>query len=237
MFSYYGSKSKIVDYYPTPKHDKIIEPFAGSARYSLKYFEKDVLLVDKYEVIVRIWHYLQKCSPQDIMSLPEPKLGEKINRDDFDCIEQAWLMGFLVQQGVNAPRLTVTKYAEDGIRTRKKNIAQQLYKIKHWKIRLDDYCNIENEKVTWFIDPPYQFGGEWYVKNNKKINYDGLAEWSKSRLGQIIVCENSKANWLPFKQMTEMAGSMYTTTEVIWSNHPTVYDNEQLPLDFPQNIP
>ena len=31
MFSYYGSKSKIVDYYPPPKHKKIIEPFAGSA--------------------------------------------------------------------------------------------------------------------------------------------------------------------------------------------------------------
>ena len=30
MFSYYGSKGKIVDYYPPPKHKKIIEPFAGS---------------------------------------------------------------------------------------------------------------------------------------------------------------------------------------------------------------
>ena len=29
MFSYYGSKSKIVHLYPTPKFDKIIEPFAG----------------------------------------------------------------------------------------------------------------------------------------------------------------------------------------------------------------
>jgi len=34
MFSYYGSKSKIVDYYPPPKHKRIIEPFAGSARYT-----------------------------------------------------------------------------------------------------------------------------------------------------------------------------------------------------------
>lgn len=47
MFSYYGSKSKVVDLYPSPKFGKIIEPFAGSARYSLKYFDRDVLLVDK----------------------------------------------------------------------------------------------------------------------------------------------------------------------------------------------
>jgi hypothetical protein len=60
MFSYYGSKSKIVDYYPPPKYKRIIEPFAGSARYSLKYWQNDVLLVDKYPVIVEVWNYLLK---------------------------------------------------------------------------------------------------------------------------------------------------------------------------------
>ncbi len=188
------------------------------------------MLVDKYEIIVRIWKWLQEASERDIMSLPEPKLGETINRDDFDCIEQAWLMGFLVQQGVNAPRLTVTKYAENGIRTQKKNIATQLFKIKHWEIRFDDYRNIKNEEATWFIDPPYQFGGEWYVKNNKKINYESLAAWCKEREGQIIVCENSKASWLPFRQMAELTGSIYTTTEVIWSNQQTNYDWETIPI-------
>lgn len=230
MFSYYGSKSKIVGCYPTLKFGKIIEPFAGSARYSLKYFDRDILLVDKYEVIVRIWKWLQEASERDIMSLPEPKLKETIDRKDFDCIEQAWLMGFLVQQGVNAPRLTVSKYAENGIRTQKKNIAQQLYKIKHWEIRLDDYENIKNESATWFIDPPYQFGGEYYVKSNKEINYERLADWCKRREGQTIVCENSKASWLPFRQMAKMKGSLYTTTEVIWSNQQTNYDWETIPM-------
>jgi len=37
MFSYYGSKKKIVKYYPEPVHDVIIEPFAGAAWYSLEY--------------------------------------------------------------------------------------------------------------------------------------------------------------------------------------------------------
>ena len=54
MFSYYGSKSKLVKHYPPPTCNKIIEPLAGSARYALEYFEKDVLLVDAYEVIVEI---------------------------------------------------------------------------------------------------------------------------------------------------------------------------------------
>lgn len=230
MFSYYGSKGKVVGCYPTPKFDRIIEPFAGSARYSLKYFDRDILLVDKYEVIIKIWKWLQKASEQDIMSLPEPKRGETIDRKDFDCIEQAWLMGFLVQAGVNAPRLTVSSYAEGGIRTQKKNIAQQLYKIKHWKIQCGEYDELPNQEATWFIDPPYQFGGEWYVKNNKNIDYNKLADWCKGREGQAIVCENSKASWLPFRQMAKMTGSIYTTTEVIWSNQQTVYDWETIDM-------
>lgn len=230
MFSYYGSKGKVVGCYPTPKFDRIIEPFAGSARYSLKYFDRDVLLVDKYEIIIRIWKWLQEASERDIMSLPEPKQGETIDRKDFDCIEQAWLMGFLVQAGVNAPRLTVSSYAEDGIRTQKKNIAQQLYKIKHWKIQCGEYDELPNQEATWFIDPPYQFGGEWYVKNNKGIDYNKLADWCRGREGQAIVCENSKASWLPFRQMAKMTGSIYTTTEVIWSNQQTVYDWETIDM-------
>ena len=78
MFSYYGSKSKIVQYYPSPTCDKIIEPFAGSARYSLRYWEKDILLVDKYKEIVDIWNYLQRAGEKDILGLLFLKKGMKI---------------------------------------------------------------------------------------------------------------------------------------------------------------
>ena len=80
MWSYYGSKSKIVDLYPRPKHGRIIERFAGSARYSLKWFENDVLLIDKYPVIVRLWKFLQQCQPEDIMRLPEPTYKQSVEQ-------------------------------------------------------------------------------------------------------------------------------------------------------------
>ena len=228
MFSYYGSKSKIVGCYPTPKFDKIIEPFAGSARYSLEHFEKDVLLIDKYEVIIKVWHYLQAASERDIMSLPKLKKGDCI--DDYNLDEGAkYFLGFLVTRGVESPRRFVSSFVND-ITPALKWVASSLFKIKHWDIRLDDYRNIDNEKATWFIDPPYQFGGEYYKESNKEIDYSELAGWCKIRQGQIIVCENSKASWLPFKQMVKLTGSMYTTNEVIWSNQPMVYDNEQIPL-------
>jgi site-specific DNA-adenine methylase len=71
MFSYYGSKSKVVDFYPPPKHKILIEPFAGSARYSLKYFDREVMLIDKYEIVINVWKWLQQCSKQDILGLPK----------------------------------------------------------------------------------------------------------------------------------------------------------------------
>lgn len=229
MFSYYGSKSKIVGCYPHPKHDKIIEPFAGSARYSLEYFEKDVLLVDKYKTIIKVWHYLQEASERDILTLPRLKKGDCV--DDYDLPEAAkYFLGFLVARGVESPRRFVSSFVED-ITPALKRVASSLFKIKHWEIKLDDYNNIDNQNATWFIDPPYQFGGEYYKESNKNIDYRELAGWCKNRKGQIIVCENSKAIWLPFKQMTVQNGSKYKTIEVIWSNQQTNYDHEQLSFE------
>lgn len=42
----------------------------------------------------------------------------------------------------------------------------------------------------------------------------------------------TKATWLPFKPMKEMQGTMFKTTEAIWSNHKTNYDAVQQSLQF-----
>jgi site-specific DNA-adenine methylase len=215
MFSYYGSKSKIVGYYPKPEHNKIIEPFAGSARYSLKYWENDITISDKYEKIISIWQYIQNCSISDIDRLPKLQKGETLDNFNFDCIEQKWLMGFIIQAGVNAPRLTCT---EAGVRnqvTAINNIKRDLHKIKHWKIIHSDYTDLPNERATWFIDPPYQFGGKYYI--HKNIDYQKLKEWVLSRNGNVILCENTKATWIdtiPIKRIQGLAQT--NTTESVW---------------------
>ena len=220
MFSYYGSKSKIVDLYPCPKHAKIIEPFAGSARYSLKYFEHDVLLVDKYQVIVDVWHYLQQASEKDILGLPEPKYKESIL--DFNLSrEEILLMGFMVAQGVASTQYIVQQFSD--IPHEKRRIAGDLSKIRHWKIKLGDYRDAQNETATWFIDPPYKVGGHKYRES--RVDYFNLGNWCKSRLGHIIVCENTKASWLPFVPIGNLRGAYTNTTEAMWCN-----DFEQLAL-------
>lgn len=227
MWSYYGSKSKIVNLYPPPKYGKIIEPFAGSARYSLKWFDKEVTIMDKYEVIVDVWNYLKQASKKDIITLPDLKRGQKV--DDFNLTkEEKYLIGFCINGGSSSPKKTAKDY--NTWPESKKRIADNVWKIKHWKVIRGTYEDLENESATWFIDPPYQFGGEWYVESTKNIDFKKLGEWCKSRNGQIIVCENTKADWMDFKPMVDMQGSVYKTTEAIWSNLPTNYDNVQLKM-------
>lgn len=233
MWSYYGSKTNIVHLYPKPLCDKIIEPFCGTARYALEYWEKDVLLVDKYPVITEIWKYLQQCSPNDILSLPRFKKGENINDHIYDCEAQRFLVGFLVGFGFTDPRKTASprmRNRPNAMNYTIQKIAASLFKIKHWEIRSGSYEDITNEPATWFIDPPYEFGGHAYKCSNKKIDFKSLAQWSRDREGQTIVCENDKATWLPFVPFKEQQVLTGKHSEVIWTNYHTHFNNIQQKL-------
>ncbi len=235
MWSYYGSKKQFIDNYPPPKFDKIIEPFVGAGPYALKYWDRDIIIMDKYDVIYRIWKWLQECEISDIEKLPhsmEP--NDSLNNYVFDCQEAKFLMGFIIAKGVERPRHKPTERATiqrpNTINFTLSKIKNNLHKIKHWTILNGSYEDIENQDATWFIDPPYQFGGYAYVENN--INFKHLAGWSIERKGQVIVCENTKATWLNFKPMMNNKGTHRTTTEAIWSNDITAFDHVQLELDL-----
>jgi hypothetical protein len=220
MWGYYGSKSKIVNKYPKPEFDKIIEPFAGTAQYSLKYFDRDILLIEKYDVIVKIWKWLQLCSRKDILDLPQLKFGENVDNFDWDCDEAKWLVGFIITGAPSMPKKTASKW-KTIIRPNTQNyklnlIADTLDKIRHWKIIQGDFREAKNEEATWFIDPPYKFGGQYYKFGNKNIDFKELGKWCENRNGQAIVCENTKADWLPFKPLVEMQGAKYKTIESVF---------------------
>ncbi len=235
MWSYYGAKTNIIDLYPPPKHRRVIEPFCGTARYALKYFDRDILIADKYEVIIKIWKWLQQCSPNDIISLPRFKTGDNINEFKYDCEEQRLLVGFLVGFGFPEPRKTATprlRNRPNAMNYTINRIASQLYKIKHWEIIHCDYVEVANQKATWYIDPPYQHGGHVYKCSNKKINYSELGPWCRDREGQVIVCENTKADWMDFKPMVVQNVLSGKHHEAVWCNEPTYFDVVQTKLSF-----
>ncbi len=189
------------------------------------------MLIDKYPIIIEIWHYLQNASENDILKLPKIQKGQKVS--DFTLADiEVKFMGFLVQASQGQPRNSTGTLNGIDVERDLKRIAKNLFKIKHWEIKQGSYDELENEDATWFIDPPYQYGGEHQYKfGNKQIDFNHLADWCKSRKGQSIVCETTKADWLDFRPMVKNGGSNHTnTTEAIWSNHKTNYDNVQVSL-------
>jgi site-specific DNA-adenine methylase len=220
LFSYFGSKSKLLKYYPVPVQDIIIEPFAGSAKYALKYWNKNVILIEKFEKIYRIWKYLQQASKKDILSLPDIGYHEKIPVTLLD--EERWLMGYCVSRGV--PRPSTMGHKFNNWNTDRTRISNDIEKIRHWDIRFGDYKELENISATWFIDPPYQTSGYKYNFGNSKIDYTELADWCKSRTGQVIVCENGDADWLEFKEIKIFTGAFRykdnknSIVECVWTN-------------------
>jgi site-specific DNA-adenine methylase len=221
MWSYYGSKTNIIKHYPKPEHSKIIEPFAGTAKYSLEYFDREVVIVDKYPVIVGIWKHLQKCSPEDILRLPRLNAGDELKNIKFDCQEELDLMGYVIAFGGVSPRNKVSPRSiirPNHINYTLNRIASELYKIKHWDIRLGSYEDLPNENATWFIDPPYQIGGHAYKFGNKEIDFDSLGKWCKNRSGQVIVCEGLGATWLPFEHLVDQKTKNGKYKELIYTN-------------------
>lgn len=230
MFSYFGSKFSIVDYYPAPREDTIIEPFAGSAAYALRHFEKEVYLYDLYEDLVAVWKWLQQCSKSDILLLPRMVKGERIDDYDWDCKEEQDFMGFIIGYTSATPRKTVSPrgtYRTNFIDYSLNRVANNLWKIKHWKIARESYLDVPNRKATWFIDPPYKKHGKYYKHSSKNINYDQLAKWCRTRNGQVMVCEGEDSgDWLDFKKLKCKKSVKGMTNEYLYTNFPFYYQQE-----------
>jgi hypothetical protein len=221
MWGYYGSKSKVVGKYPKPNHNVIIEPFAGTAHYSLAYWDREIILIEKYEVICRLWKWLQRCGKSDVLGIRTLKYGESTDDFQWDCQEQKDLVGFLITGAPSMPKKRASKWKtldRPNTQNYKLNlIAENLHKIKHWKIIQGDYTLSPDLEATWFIDPPYVVGGKYYRHGSKDLDYDYLANWCRGRKGQKIVCEGAEASWLPFTPLLTSRGNRKTYSEFIWT--------------------
>ena len=225
MFSYYGSKRKIAHLYPKPEYDLIIEPFCGAAWYSFLYPEKRVMLNDINPVISRIWDFLiNNADPDFILKHSDFNIGDDI-RDLGLSIAHEELIGFCINRGTAHPCNIVQKwscqvaskpYWASTASFALKRIAKMIPLISHWDITQKHFKDMPDVEGTWFIDPPYQNGGIYY--NQPKINYNELSEWCQSRKGQVIVCENGSANWLPFAPLITQNGQRRKTIESIFLN-------------------
>jgi hypothetical protein len=224
FFPFYGSKWRDAKRY-TPPTNSVVEPFAGSAGYSVYWAPAKVLLIDCDPIIVAVWDYLIRVSVDEVMRLPDLEVGQSVDSLKLPQ-EAAWLIGFWINRGSAQPRNIKTAFSSRTDRQQliwsqraRARIAQNLNGIRHWEIKLSSYQDAPDINATWFIDPPYMNQGRHY--HFHFINYGDLALWCKSRLGQITVCEQSGAAWLPFKMFANIKSRKGRSEEMVWTNTPT----------------
>lgn len=206
FFTYYGGKYRAALHYPKPLHGTIVEPFAGSAGYSLRYHEARVILVELNPTIAAIWRYVIGATAREFLMLPDLQPGQTV--DDLRIPQEArWLIGFWLNKGSSGPCKVPSAWMRGGTRPNsfwgpaiRRRLASQAGKLRHWKILECSYSDpfvSEIGEATWFIDPPYETAGKHY--KYAKVDYSHLARWCLALRGQAIVCENEGASWLPFQ--------------------------------------
>lgn len=197
-----GGKWKTSKYYPKPRYDLVVEPFAGGAGYST-YYDKRAMLFDVDPKVADAWDFVLRG---DLDTLPRGlDIGTELDSVAWshpgarEIVDRACHIGGGVKR-VNADGNCVSRWRDV---TRASKIAS-CKKVRELGTEFfkADYRSAPDVEATWFFDPPYQHFASANAKYDAPpIDYAELRDFIMSRRGQIIVCEGAGADWLPFETL------------------------------------
>ena len=222
LFPFYGSKWRDAKRYGPPRHELVVEPFAGSAGYSTFYAPKRVMLFDVDPYVVGVWSYLIRTPAAEILALPDLEVGQSV--DDLRLPQEArWLIGFWLNRGSAQPKKTKTAYSARTDRQQlvwsqraRERIASEVNGVRHWTITQGDYREAPVTDATYYVDPPYGDKGRYY--RFRGVDLPALGEWCRSLPGHVIACEQVGASWLPFRPLASIKSSKGRSEEAIWTS-------------------
>jgi len=227
FWGYYGGKWRAAPRYPRPVHDIIIEPFAGAAGYSLRYADRQVVLVEKNAKVAATWRYLLRVSAAEVRALPLIRDSQTVD-DLHVCEEARLLIGWRLNAAPASPCRRPSAWMRSGVKPMvfwgeyaRERIASQVDRIRHWRLIEGDYTEAPDVEATWFIDPPYIGAGKYYP--TQPADFAALGRWCRTRRGQVMVCENVGAEWLPFRPFAKIKANASknggkVSHEAIWMN-------------------
>jgi hypothetical protein len=180
-------------------------------------------LFDVDPVIVGVWSYLISVRAEELLALPNV-----VDEVPASLPQEArWLIGFWLNKGSASPCKTPSAWMRSGIRPAsywgpeiRSRLALQVEHIRHWTVAQKSYADIEPIRATWFVDPPYS-GSAGRLYRHASVDFAALARWCLERDGQVVVCENEGASWLPFQPFRKIKASPAkhggkVSSEVIW---------------------
>jgi site-specific DNA-adenine methylase len=232
LFKWFGSKWNASKHYPEPAYETLIEPFAGSAAYSLRYAEKKVQIFDADPNLQQLWYWLiNEATEESIRQIPTdfPE-GTDLRRVGL-TYNQALLVKHWQRTNNVGDCWTTSPWGNKPgqwtVSTRSR-VAEEVQAIKHWV-----FAPIYPQTGTWFIDPPYQYNYQY--RKGLTVNYQILANAIQNipRPNQLIVCEaicsktGKVPDWLPFQFFRETVTSRrkehqsHHSKELVWYKGPS----------------
>lgn len=211
MFPYFGKKSRAARLYPIPKYPLVIEPFAGSMAYTLHHRPDEAIGIEADRRVVDLWNRSVKTKSVP----PKPEIGSATT--DLLVKLCSYSEHSLTTEG---PMTVTSRMLRDWDSVHERMIRDGRWCRSHVSYRHGNYTSAPNVEATWFIDPPYQNANRrGYRFGGNLIDFSALADFVHSRQGQVIVCEQEGADWLPFENLYSLASHRGSRrTEMIWTN-------------------
>lgn len=213
MFYYFGRKGRLAGKYPAPEHPLVIEPFAGSAAYTLHHRPERALLIERDQRVVDLWNRLCAMGPEGLAAAEPPVIGERTS--------DLWhLTSMASKDSLTVSGYKVSPWALASWELARKVALRHVEYASTIEYVNGSYVDAPDVVATWFIDPPYQHVPSGYLHGSRGFDYGALAEFCRTRRGQVIVCEQEGADWLPFEPFTSQQNVQSTgrSHEVWWTN-------------------
>lgn len=178
--------------------------------YTFAHRPTEAIGVEKDSNVVALWESIL----QETWDPHKPALGSKTSQ------LFARLLTFS-EHSLTSKQLTVTSRMlrdwEFNVRRAKDLAVYARHAISYSQGTYSDLGAVE---ATWFVDPPYQKANRrGYACGASGLDFEELAEWCKNLPGQVIVCEQEGADWLPFRPLYDLKSHRGSVTrEVIWTN-------------------
>jgi len=216
MFPYFGSKRRAAYRYPEPEYSTVIEPFAGSASYSLHHRPEKVIAVEYDRRVFELWQRLLELRETP----PPPEIGTR-TEDLFHMLLT------YSEHALTSKYMTVTsRMVRDWNAIHRRILEESRYVRGAFTFLQGSYEDAPDIEATWFIDPPYQYANKrGYLHGASSINFDRLREFCLSRKGQVIVAEQEGADWLDFKPLFSQPSHRGSrSTEVVYIKERPIQD-------------
>jgi site-specific DNA-adenine methylase len=180
-FKYSGNKRRMLKYLPAPPHGMmIVEPFAGSAAYSMAHsqFGRKIQLAEANEDVRVLWEWLRtEATEERLIELEKMRPKEKVQVATLKLPKPEETLMRLTCSGVYTGQLSSTiLYSQHSVDF--SNIRRLLPVIRNQVLPLlKDYRETVTLDGFMFLDPPYLgTQGNYKDKTNKIDQTIGLSD-------------------------------------------------------------